>query len=504
MAKQLLKILENSRTRTLVLVTVGILVFGTIVAVMSLSASDDPLKNLKSKSASVPRGVESIPGAKTTDRYKELVAKANIRGQEEAKEKGESFVPTIGGDPRGGLLGGKSLESLFDEALKESEGAGAGAGGAGDGTGTGAGLGGGQDPRLAALLAEQQRLDDEEARRLADQQRQLQAELLREQLEQERKAIEAIAKAMDNQASAAIRSWTNIPQQVYIRGDWAPDDPVGEYKSAKEAATGGSDGQNDTSSNGDSEEGEILVQAGDILFAVVETAVNSDFGESPVLARVVGGQLKGARVIGKFRQISNAYQKKLIIEFDRMNIEGEDKSFAIKAFAIDPETSRTAIATGVDNHYLFRYGSLFASTFLEGYASAVAESSGSTTTSTQSGIVAGLPTNTQQTTKVKPPTSGKEQFFEGISEFGTALAEAWSENVNRPATITIDQGTGVGLLFIQDAKLGTPIEEETKTAASTAPAQSGLPAESRGLLLNSIVQGAAALATAGGPAEETR
>ena len=44
---------------------------------------------------------------------------------------------------------------------------------------------------------------------------------------------------------------------------------------------------------------------------------------------------------------------------------------AIQAVAIDPQTARTALAGQINNHYLLKYGTLFASSFLQGVGSSL-------------------------------------------------------------------------------------------------------------------------------------
>ena len=196
MAADLLKLLTNAKTRTLVMLAGGVLIGGIVIAIASSGKTGEPLENRTSKTTQVPKGVDSTPGARTSERYRELQEKANTIGSEKAKRKEGTFIPTIvankkskEGDLQSQFL--KALEKTDSSKLKKpanyprmpanAE----------------------QDPRLAQLLA-QQKQDEaaaEEYRR--KQQAQLNAERMAAMQEQRLKAIETVAQAMEEQTKAA-------------------------------------------------------------------------------------------------------------------------------------------------------------------------------------------------------------------------------------------------------------------------------------------------------------
>ncbi|HRE31778.1 MAG TPA: TrbI/VirB10 family protein, partial [Candidatus Berkiella sp.] len=106
------------------------------------------------------------------------------------------------------------------------------------------------------------------------------------------------------------------------------------------------------------------------------------------------------------------------------------------------DTARTALASDVDHHYLLRYGSLFASAFVSGYGKAITNQ-GTTTTSPLTGT----------TTTTTPPLDNQEKFYAALGEVGTAWAQQVKPIFNTPYTVTVDQGTGLGLLFLSDAEV---------------------------------------------------
>jgi len=131
-----------------------------------------------------------------------------------------------------------------------------------------------------------------------------------------------------------------------------------------------------------------------------------------------------------------------------MSIPQWQNSFPVKAVAIDPETARTALASHVDNHYLLRFGTLFASSFLSGLAEAIS-SSGAQTSSGAGGI---LTTN--------EPLSSGEKFAVALGKVGTEYANVLGETFKKKPTVTVKAGSSIGLLFMQDLALPVMIEDK--------------------------------------------
>ena len=126
---------------------------------------------------------------------------------------------------------------------------------------------------LATLLA-QQRAND--ARELAERQRreaQLAAQREAQQLaqfdQQLQQQITELSGAMGNQISTALSVWNQFPQANLVQGEWASK----QYES-----TAGVGGQTQLAANGSmpAEEPSVILKAGTILFAVIDTAINSD------------------------------------------------------------------------------------------------------------------------------------------------------------------------------------------------------------------------------------
>ena len=77
--------------------------------------------------------------------------------------------------------------------------------------------------------------------------------------------------------------------------------------------------------SGDLMAGGEVVKAGDIMFAVLETSINTDEKDTPVMARIVGGPYKGGKLIGRF----SLADKRVFLTFNLLNLPDHGKSVAI-------------------------------------------------------------------------------------------------------------------------------------------------------------------------------
>jgi len=186
----------------------------------------------------------------------------------------------------------------------------------------------------------------------------------------------------------------------------------------------------------------VMIKAGTILFAVLSNTLNSDQPGTPVLATITTGTLKGAKLMGTFT-LAN---EKLVIQFSQMSMPDWPSTIAVTAYAVDGETGANAMATGVDHHYLMRYGSLFAASFLQGFGQAFAAASGNTTDPC-AGTPAGANCNV---TTTPAAVTTKSAAYAGLGQLGASLGTSAAQNVNTPPTVTVAQGTGMGILFMAD------------------------------------------------------
>ncbi|MBQ7608890.1 MAG: DotG/IcmE/VirB10 family protein [Desulfovibrionaceae bacterium] len=177
-----------------------------------------------------------------------------------------------------------------------------------------------------------------------------------------------------------------------------------------------------------------LPKPGTILTAVNRVALNSD-APGPALAEIVSGEFRGAKVLGNFQSKNEI----LSIVFTEL-ITKEGERYPLHAYAVDPRTDKTALASHVDRHYIERFASLFAASFLEGLASAV-RTSGEVQYATVYGNGKSLRT-----------FSPEDQALIGLGKVGERAAQSFQQNTNRPATVTLDAGIDIGILIVDCGK----------------------------------------------------
>ncbi|MFH1333913.1 MAG: TrbI/VirB10 family protein [Pseudomonadota bacterium] len=277
---------------------------------------------------------------------------------------------------------------------------------------------------IQAQEQQQERALREQEAEMQRQAMQAQAKLAATQAADTQKTLKELQSAMNSQAKKLVSAWNPRPQHFVYES-------TGKTKGASDNAS------KVTGEEGSNKQGSTqypVVQVGDIMFAVLDTGVNSDRPQ-PVMATIVSGKLKGAKLLGGLSVTSD--HERVVLKFNLLTLPQWPSAVRINAFAINPDTAHTAIASDVDHHYLSRYGALFAANFIKGYANAV-ESSGQTTT-----------TNSGTTTTNNPNLSAKEKLFVGLGEVGKALSNATKKYFDRNPTVTVDAGVGIGILFME-------------------------------------------------------
>lgn len=229
--------------------------------------------------------------------------------------------------------------------------------------------------------------------------------------------------AMATQAGQLFTAWTTVSGQQYVEG--IP--PIAQRTSG--SGSGGGAGAGDESTRGV----KPAVKAGTVMYATLLSEVNSD-APGPVLAEIVSGKFKGGRVIGT---LTNQGQS-LLLSFSTLTLPNYDSSIPINTVAIDQKTAQTAVSSYTDNHYLLRYGTFFASTFLQGYAQALLQSG-------QTIVTNGLAIN-----QSNPDLSPKGKFFVALGNVGSQFSSLMSGVFSTPPTVYVYSGTPIGLLFLND------------------------------------------------------
>lgn len=254
--------------------------------------------------------------------------------------------------------------------------------------------------------------------------------------DQDRQArIQAIMSAMSGQAQSLLTAWQPATMAhregapIVITKEGGP--PPGA------AVIAGTVGKGPTVVE---VTGQTIVKAGTIYFAVLDTAVNSDYPDTPVLATIVQGPLKGAKLLGKLTTAKNVAGQldRIALTFTLINKDDWDKSRAVTAYAIDPDTARTVMASTVNYHYLKRYGAIMATSLLQGYANALQTSASTTTT----GIFG--------TSTTHPTYNQSSKLLVALGQIGQNLSSMTQQWTNIPPTVRVDSGVSLGILFMTD------------------------------------------------------
>lgn len=256
--------------------------------------------------------------------------------------------------------------------------------------------------------------------------------------QQYQQKIQQKTTQMTGAANQVLQGWKVGFTQAYVGGSNKENEDMG----AEQGGTG-TVGKYARISGGNGKQmpnTPPVIHAGEVIFAVLDTSVNSD-QPGPILATIVSGRFNGAKLIGSFTKPDNA--DKMVISFNMMSVPGAVKTTPINAYAIDPNTARTALASKVDHHYLLRYGGLFASTFLEGFGNAF-QSAGTTVTI---GGTGGVSTTTVSNGVGR---SVLENAVIGLATVGKNWGQVAMRQVDTPVTVDVYSGTGIGILFTQD------------------------------------------------------
>lgn len=252
---------------------------------------------------------------------------------------------------------------------------------------------------------------------------QLQAVLDRQAQEVSKQKAEQLQQqmqtSMSTQASQLFTAWAS-PSQQYVVGTHDLNHDLG----------GGLHGGVSISSTMHAP----IVKAGTIMYAILLTSVNSD-EPGPVLAKIVQGKFKGGRLLGT---LSNQGQK-VLLSFNTLTLPKVSESIPINTVAIDENTARTALSSSTNNHYWLRYGTLFASAFIQGYGQSFLNYG-----NPYAGSVVINPTN--QPIDLSP----RQRIFVGLGQVGEQYASALRSIFNTPPTVKVFSGTPMGILFLSD------------------------------------------------------
>lgn len=179
----------------------------------------------------------------------------------------------------------------------------------------------------------------------------------------------------------------------------------------------------------------VEIKPGDLLYAIIDTGVNSDV-PSAVLATVAAGKYKNARLMGGFQR----HDERLVLAFNRAVLP-TGETIQLEAYAVDPATSEASVASSVDTHFFSRWGGLVASAFLEGLGTAKRYSGAQSTIYGNS--------NGESTDQMVWNTySPADQAWIAAGKVGEKAGKIFEKGFDRPPTVRLESGTPVGILVL--------------------------------------------------------
>lgn len=410
------KMMSNPQQRNIYLLGAGVVILTLGVGFFIASKNKNDQVASGTQLENVPGTVKAVPGASTNPDYVDAVKKTNDKEATKAIQNGASFVPTV-------TSPSVNSSSYLDEVSRKQQ---------------------QEAEEKAKKEAERKKAEDEEKAKMEEETKRQQALLDAQKVQVQQVQVQQIQPVQQVQqvVPQKPKKYTDDDYMLIasLNNNWKIKSPSSEYDFAR--GKGGNSSSNSVAQSTNTNSANTnynttvapMAKAGTIYNAIIETAVNSD-EESPVLARIVSGPLKGTRLIGTFKNLG----EKVAIVFSTANIPSYDKTVKINAYAIDTNSSRTAIADDVDHHYFLRYGVLLATSFVSGYAQALSQS-GATTTTSLTG-----------TTTTNPAYSSSQLNKVAIGQVGQQIAQDVKQQYNnlRP-TIYVNSGTAVGILLMDD------------------------------------------------------
>ena len=185
------------------------------------------------------------------------------------------------------------------------------------------------------------------------------------------------------------------------------------------------------------QQGDVLIKAGDILYARVIGGVTSDHA-APVIAEVLsGGDNNKARLVGNYAV--DPATGKMVVSFRQMSWE-DGTSRTINALAVDENTGDAAVRSGLERRYFARYAPVFASTFIAGLAKAAGEPDNT--------IIDGA--NGQYAVQAARTT--EEAAWSGLGDAMAVISSDIASNAPRGPKIILASGSTIGVMFAQDLR----------------------------------------------------
>lgn len=407
--------IKNMNPRSKKVLVVSILLAVAIIGAGFVLVSSGNKKANVEGNASLPNNpgnISSVPGQSTSMRYNQIVQADNKDKAQQALQGNQSFQPTLTNND---ALNNKSPLDMIDQKANA------------------------QKPASAPAV--------DQVPVTPTIQPVVQAPVIKPVVEAPVAPVQAPVKKMKYSSEEDLVLMTmiaknNLPESSFMEQDYSNKNKMGGANTgntqfvannSSNSATNLPSAQNNQGNAGGTN-AVVLAKAGDMFNAILETSINSD-ETSPVFAKIITGQFKGARLIGTMGRTG----EKVIVTFTKINIPNSPKSYSISAIAVDPDTSRSALATDVNHHYFVKYALGLGAAFLQGYGDALQRQNTSTIVSPLGGV-----------TTTQGQLSNSQIIKQSFGQVGDRLSSDLQGDMNRPVTVTVDAGTPIGVMLMDD------------------------------------------------------
>lgn len=187
-----------------------------------------------------------------------------------------------------------------------------------------------------------------------------------------------------------------------------------------------------------------MLRPGDVLYAETVNAVDSDTPSS-VIAEVVTGPYKGARLVGSFQTDRNS--GRMLVQFAAMTMH-DGTTVPISGVAVDGRTAETTVRSDIERRYVKRYGPVLAASFIATYAQAIAQPE-QRLVDTGSGteIITEAPTD-------------RQAIAAGVSAGLSTIARDVAEYAPKGPKVTLRDGWPIAVMIL------TPMQEAVQARAA--------------------------------------
>ncbi|WP_131120253.1 type IV secretion system protein VirB10 [Lichenihabitans psoromatis] len=315
---------------------------------------------------------------------------------------------------------------------------------------------------------------DDEARRLA--------ELERQRQEEERRRWERLRAPQVITDGAAPPTEANADAEAVRGAGGVDDDPNHRFLTSVSAA--GVEIAKATKNN----RIDALVAQGTMIRGVLETALQSDL---PGMVRAVTAENvwsfdgrrilipAGTRLVGEYKSGIAQGQTRVFVVWTRL-LRSDGVSVQLGSNGTD-DLGRAGNAGFVDNHYIERFGSAImlslvggVSQFLSSYGQTTGNNGTGTVTTTTDPLT-GLITTTQSGTQNQLNLHARQIAAQNVSQTLTNIAqEALKNSINIPPTIYLDQGSRIIVFVRRDLDFSSLYPDPVREALKEIKRERGL------------------------------